>query len=107
MSMNIKNREVELLAGELAALTGESKTEAIRKALAERRLRLASLPAEPDQLPRLTRFLESDVRPLLARRRGQRVGDAADVLPAEDLRTDRQDDRPPDARRGETAATVP
>lgn len=33
MALNIKNREVERLAAEIAALTGESKTEAIRRAL--------------------------------------------------------------------------
>jgi antitoxin VapB len=40
MALNIKNEEVERLAGEVAGLTGESKTEAIRKALEERRRRL-------------------------------------------------------------------
>lgn len=40
MALNIKNPEVERLAAEVAALTGESKTEAIRQALAERRRRL-------------------------------------------------------------------
>jgi antitoxin VapB len=41
MALNIKNKEVEELATELAKLTGESKTEAIRKALLERKSRLA------------------------------------------------------------------
>lgn len=41
MALNIKNREVERLVTELAEITGESKTEAIRRALAERRSRLA------------------------------------------------------------------
>ena len=41
MALNIKNDEVERLAAEVARLTGESKTEAIRRALAERRQRLA------------------------------------------------------------------
>jgi antitoxin VapB len=44
MAMNIKNDAVERLAGEVARLTGESKTEAIRKALEERRRRLKSAP---------------------------------------------------------------
>ena len=37
MGLNIKNAEVEKLAAELAAMTGETKTEAIRKALLERK----------------------------------------------------------------------
>jgi antitoxin VapB len=40
MGLNIKNEEVERLATELADLTGETKTEAIRRALEERRQRL-------------------------------------------------------------------
>ena len=40
MALNIKNLEVERLAAEIAEITGESKTEAIRKALLERRFRL-------------------------------------------------------------------
>jgi len=40
MPLNIKNPEVERLAGELAVLTGESKTEVVRQALLERKARL-------------------------------------------------------------------
>ena len=40
MALNIKHAEVERLAAEIARLTGESKTEAIRRALEERRTRL-------------------------------------------------------------------
>lgn len=40
MGLNIKNREVEALAEQVARATGESKTEAIRKSLLERRDRL-------------------------------------------------------------------
>ena len=36
MALNIRNKEAEQLATALAALTGETKTEAVRKALAER-----------------------------------------------------------------------
>ena len=41
MALNIKNASVETLALELSQLTGESKTEAIRRALEERKQRLA------------------------------------------------------------------
>jgi hypothetical protein len=40
MALNLKNAQVERLAAEVAKLTGESKTEAIRRALEERRRRL-------------------------------------------------------------------
>lgn len=61
MSLNIKNVHVEQLAEEVAALTGESKTEAIRQALLERRARLRSrLPAQ-DRAARIHSFLEREV----------------------------------------------
>lgn len=40
MALNIKNLEVEQLAGEVARLAHETKTEAIRCALTERKARL-------------------------------------------------------------------
>ena len=40
MSLNIKNSEVERLLEDIVGITGETKTEAIRKALDERRERL-------------------------------------------------------------------
>lgn len=55
--------ETERLAAELAELAGESKTEAIRKALEERRQRLA--PSAPDRVARLRRFLEEEVWPTI------------------------------------------
>ena len=36
MALNIRNHETEKLASDLAALTGETKTEAVTKALRER-----------------------------------------------------------------------
>ena len=43
MALNIKNAEVERLAAEIARATGESKTEAIRQSLLERKNRLEIL----------------------------------------------------------------
>lgn len=64
MALNIKNTEVERLATEVARLTGESKTEAIRRALDERRRRLrASSTAR--RRARVLTFLEKKVWPLL------------------------------------------
>ena len=40
MALNIKNQEVKQLAAEISEITGESKTEAIRKSLLERKIRL-------------------------------------------------------------------
>lgn len=61
MALNIKNAEVERLVNEVVAVTGESKTEAIRRALAERRARLR-LRVEPSARGRqLRRFLEREV----------------------------------------------
>ena len=40
MALNIKNRTVERLAADVAVLANESKTEAIRRALMERKERL-------------------------------------------------------------------
>ena len=41
MALNIKNEAVERLVAEVARLAGESKTEAVRRALEERKARLA------------------------------------------------------------------
>ena len=64
MALNIKNAEVERLAAEVARLTGESKTEAIRRALEERKRRLKSAPAG-DRKARVLRLLEKKVWPNL------------------------------------------
>lgn len=62
MALNLKNAEVERLAAEVAALTGETKTEAIRRALAERRQRLAGRSVS-ERRARVLRFLKKDVWP--------------------------------------------
>lgn len=73
MALNIKNLEVERLAAEVARLTGESKTEAIRRALHERRRRLKGKSVE-QRRERVLRFLEKDVWPTLpAGERGRRL----------------------------------
>lgn len=67
MPLTLKNREVERLAAEVAALTGESKTEAVRKALAERKERLSFVlaPSGVDRRGAALRFLEKEVWPLV------------------------------------------
>ncbi len=61
MALNIKNPEVEALAEEVARLAGESKTEAIRMALRERRTRLRLAHADRHRSGHRTRFLETEV----------------------------------------------
>jgi antitoxin VapB len=63
MALNIKNEEAERLATEVARMTGESKTEAIRRALAERRQRLSYRVSPGDREARALRFLEHEVWP--------------------------------------------
>jgi len=61
MPLNIKNDEVEHLVAEVARLTGESKTEAVRRAMGER-LRRIRLGVDVEvRRDRLVRFLEREV----------------------------------------------
>jgi antitoxin VapB len=60
MPLNIKNTEAERLAAEVSRLTGESKTEAIRRALEERRRRLTSGSTD-GRRARVVHFLEKQV----------------------------------------------
>jgi antitoxin VapB len=62
MALNLKNDEVERLAAEVARLAGESKTEAVRRALEERRRRLKA-PATEERRARIRRLLETKVWP--------------------------------------------
>jgi antitoxin VapB len=65
MALNIKNRHVEHLVAEVAGLTGETKTEAVRRALEERKGRLAMRVVRKDRRADILRFLERDVWPLI------------------------------------------
>jgi antitoxin VapB len=60
MALNLKNPEVERLAAEVAKLTGESKTEAIRRSLEERRRRLKGAVVD-GRRARVLRHLESKI----------------------------------------------
>lgn len=65
MALNIKNPEVDQLAAEVARLAGETKTEAIRRALIERRARLAALGGRPVGSRSLVEFLEREIWPFI------------------------------------------
>jgi antitoxin VapB len=74
MALNLKNREVENLATELSTLTGESKTEAIRVALAERRARLLRDVGPRARAERLRLFFAEEIWPVVpAGQRGRPV----------------------------------
>ena len=63
--LNIKNEEVERLVAEVARLAGETKTEAVRRALLERKQRLAHRLDTTGRGDRALRFLERVVWPLV------------------------------------------
>ena len=67
MALNIKDRETERLAAEVAALAGESKTRAVKVALQERRARLAVRGGVRNRHVELLRFLETEVWPQVPR----------------------------------------
>jgi antitoxin VapB len=63
VALNIKDAETEKLAAEVAALTGETKTRAVKTALSERKARLAAGTTGTDRARRLRRFLEEEAWP--------------------------------------------
>src|SRR5437879_12811085 len=68
VALNIKDRETERLAAEVAALAGESKTRAVKVALQERRARLAVRGGARDPHADFVRFLETEVWPEVPRK---------------------------------------
>jgi antitoxin VapB len=72
MALNIKDKETEELVTEVASMTGESKTGAVRQALRERRDRLAlTSDRRRRDAESLTRFLEAEIWPLIPDRGGR------------------------------------
>jgi antitoxin VapB len=68
MALNIKNPEVERLAQDVARLAKESKTEAIRRALEERRARLRVRQTVASKRSRLETLLKDRIWPEIPRR---------------------------------------
>ncbi|GMV87478.1 MAG: putative antitoxin VapB36 [Chthonomonas sp.] len=58
MGLNIKNPEVERLIAEVAARTGETKTEAVRQAMLQRLDSLVANPHKEQRNARLAAFIE-------------------------------------------------
>lgn len=79
MALTIKNPEVERLAAEVARLTGETKTQAIRVALEERRRRLsAGAGIDPEaRKAEIWHWLETEVWPLVPPEERGRPHDSA------------------------------
>ncbi len=65
MAMNIKDPETEKLAAEVAAMTGDSKTGAVRKALRERKQRLLLAQSGLARGDRMVALLERRLWPTL------------------------------------------
>jgi antitoxin VapB len=65
MALNIEDPDVEALVAEIAALTGESETEVIGRAVMERRERLGLQLPRRDRAVELLRFLECEVWPFV------------------------------------------
>ena len=82
MALNIKNEQVEQLADEIARLTGESKTDAIRQALLERRARLRVRLHPGQRDARLQEFLANEI---WARVPADQLGRAPDRAEREDI----------------------
>jgi len=67
MALNIKDAETEQLAAEVAAMTSETKTRAIKVALRERWARLIAAQASAGRDQRLRRFLTEEAWPQIPR----------------------------------------
>ncbi|MBI5509967.1 MAG: type II toxin-antitoxin system VapB family antitoxin [Deltaproteobacteria bacterium] len=61
MALNIKNPEVERIAGELARITGKSMTGAVLVALQEYKDRISGSDSRKRRLRGVTEFLEEEV----------------------------------------------
>jgi antitoxin VapB len=63
MAMNIKDPQTEALAAEVAVLANETKTQAVRTALQERKERLQARQRRQARAQRIDRFLEDEAWP--------------------------------------------
>jgi len=79
VAIHIKDTVVTKLAAELASLTGESKTEAIRNALEEKMARLAIEAARRARRADMARILGREVCTLARAGRKKRVLSTAEI----------------------------
>ncbi|MGH3518438.1 MAG: type II toxin-antitoxin system VapB family antitoxin [Haloechinothrix sp.] len=74
MAMNIKDPEAERLAAEVAALTGQSKTAAVREALRVRHEQLVAEGSAERRGEEFLRFLREEIWPQVSpENRGKRI----------------------------------
>ena len=73
MALNIKNKKVESLVEEVVAITGENKTEAILKALEDRKQKLALCIQPKSKTQRKQEFLQNEIWPLIPKEQMGRV----------------------------------
>jgi antitoxin VapB len=65
MALNIKNEEVERLATQVARMAHESKTEAIKRALQDRKNRLVLSSGNANGIEQVKKYLEREVWPYI------------------------------------------
>lgn len=66
MALNIKDKETEQLAAEVAEMSGDTKTGAVREALRERKARLELRGGGRRRRPRdVQKWLETEIWPLI------------------------------------------
>lgn len=66
MALNIKDKETEALVAEIASLTGETKTAAVRRAAEERLERLKLRQGRRKRSPEeIRQWLETEIWPLI------------------------------------------
>jgi antitoxin VapB len=74
MALNFRDEETEKLAAEIATLTGESKEEAVRQSLRERRDRIEPQVRPRGRRPRtmeeMLHFMETEIWPFIPNRGG-------------------------------------
>lgn len=61
MALNIKNQEVEQLVSEIAELSGESKTNTVKKALMASKAQLSRDVSRTERIRSFARYLEEEI----------------------------------------------
>jgi antitoxin VapB len=83
MTLNIKDTETEKLAAEIAEMTGDTKTGAVRQALREKKKRLERRSRRKERPPSMQEWLEKEVWPRIPeeeRRKPLTKAEVEDIL---------------------------
>lgn len=73
MALNLKSPEVDALAAEVATMANETKTEAVRRALVERKARLSANSTQMKRSERVADILREFRNALPPEHRGKRL----------------------------------